>query len=106
LLPAAIEEVLRYRSPLQWLMRTPCRDVELRGTTIPAGAFVLPVIGAANRDPKQFADPNRFDIRRDPNPHVAFGHGLHFCLGAALSRLEAKVASQPFWSASRRSSLH
>ncbi len=92
LLPSAIEEVLRYRSPLQWMMRTPRRDVELHGVTVPAGGFVLPVIGSANRDPKIFPDPHRFDIRRDPNPHVAFGHGLHFCLGAALSRMEAKVA--------------
>jgi cytochrome P450 len=92
LLPSAIEEVLRYRSPLQWMMRTPRRDVELHGTVIPAGAFVLPMIGSANRDPRVFRDPHRFDIRRDPNPHVAFGHGLHFCLGAALSRIEARVA--------------
>ena len=92
LLPSAIEEVLRYRSPLQWMMRTPRRDVELHGTTIPAGAFVLPVIGSANRDPRQFLEPDRFDIARDPNPHLAFGHGPHFCLGAALSRLEARIA--------------
>jgi cytochrome P450 len=50
------------------------------------------MIGSANRDPRQFPDPHRFDITRDPNPHVAFGHGLHFCLGAALSRMEAKIA--------------
>ena len=92
LLPAAIEEVLRYRSPLQWMLRTPRRDVNLHGTTIPAGALVLPVVGSANRDPRQFPDPDRFDISRDPNPHVAFGHGIHFCLGAALSRLEARIA--------------
>jgi cytochrome P450 len=92
LVPAAIEEVLRYRSPLQWMMRTPVCNIELHGTVIPAGAFVLPMIGAANRDPQVFSDPHRFDIRRDPNPHVAFGHGLHFCLGAALSRMEARIA--------------
>ena len=92
LLPSAIEEVLRYRSPFQWMMRTPVREVEIHGTSIPKGAFVLPVVGAANRDPKQFADPNRFDITRNPNPHVAFGHGIHFCLGAALARLEARIA--------------
>lgn len=92
LLPTAIEEVLRYRSPLQWMLRVPRRDVELNGQTIPAGALVLPMIGSANRDPKQFRDPGRFDITRDPNPHIAFGHGIHSCLGAPLSRLEAKIA--------------
>jgi cytochrome P450 len=92
LLPSAIEEVLRYRSPLQWVMRTPRRDVEMHGQVIPAGQVVLVVIGSANRDPKQFPDADRFDITRDPNPHIAFGHGLHFCLGAPLARLEARIA--------------
>jgi cytochrome P450 len=92
LLPPAIEEVLRYRSPLQWVMRTPRRDVALHGQTIPAGALVLPMIGSANRDPRVFLDADRFSITRDPNPHVAFGHGVHFCIGAALSRLEARIA--------------
>jgi cytochrome P450 len=92
LLPSVIEEVLRYRSPLQWTLRTPKGDVQLSGTTIPANAFVLAVIGSANRDPRIFADPDRFDITRDPNPHVAFGHGIHFCIGAALSRLESRIA--------------
>jgi cytochrome P450 len=92
LLQSAIEEVLRYRSPFQWMMRTPLRDVEVHATSIPKDAFVLPVVGAANRDPKRFPDPNRFDISRDPNPHFAFGHGIHFCLGAALARLEARIA--------------
>jgi cytochrome P450 len=92
LLPAAIEEVLRYRSPLQWMMRTPRRDVEVHGQVIPAGQLVLPMIGSANRDPRKFPGAGRFDIGRNPNPHVAFGHGIHFCLGAALSRMEAKIA--------------
>jgi len=92
LVPSAIEEVLRYRSPLQWVMRTPSRTVEMHGQAIPAGKLVLAVIGSANRDPRQFADANRFDIARDPNPHVAFGHGLHFCLGAPLARMEARIA--------------
>jgi len=91
LLPSAIEEVLRYRSPLQWMMRTPRRDVELHGKVIPAGKLVLPMIGSANHDETQFEDAERFDIRREPNPHVAFGHGIHFCLGAPLSRLEARI---------------
>jgi cytochrome P450 len=92
LLPSAIEEVLRYRSPTQFAFRETTRDVELHGQVIPKGSLVLPVIGSANRDPQQFEDPGRFDIARGPNPHIAFGHGIHFCLGAALARLEARVA--------------
>jgi cytochrome P450 len=92
LLPSAIEEVLRYRSPVQWMFRATKQEVEVRGQKIPAGKLVLPIIGSANRDPQQFPDPNRFDIARDPNPHIAFGHGVHFCLGAPLSRLEARIA--------------
>jgi cytochrome P450 len=92
LLPSAIEETLRYRSPFQWLMRTPTRDIELHGQTIPAGRLVLPMIGSANRDERQFADADRFDITRDANPHLAFGQGIHACLGAPLARLEARIA--------------
>lgn len=92
LLPRAIEEVLRYRSPLQAAFRVTLHDAQVHGKTIPAGSLVLTMIGSANRDPKQFAEPARFDVTRDPNPHVAFGHGAHFCMGAPLSRLEARVA--------------
>jgi cytochrome P450 len=92
LLPSAIEEVVRYRSPGQAMFRETRRDVQLHDRTIPAGKFVLVMVGSANRDPAQFADPDRFDIGRSPNPHIAFGHGIHFCLGAALARLEARVA--------------
>jgi cytochrome P450 len=91
LLPSAIEEVLRFRSPVQWIFRATTREVELHGQKIPAGKLVLPIVGSANRDPRQFAAADRFDIARDPNPHVAFGHGVHFCLGAALSRLEVRT---------------
>jgi cytochrome P450 len=73
-------------------MRTPRRDVEVHGQTIPAGKLLLAVVGSANHDARQFREPARFDIAREPNPHIAFGHGIHFCLGAALSRLEAKIA--------------
>jgi cytochrome P450 len=92
LIPSAVEEVLRYRSPLQWMYRVARRDVELQGVEIPAGSMVLAVIGSANRDPALIPDPGRFDVGRYPNPHLAFGHGPHFCLGASLSRLEARVA--------------
>jgi cytochrome P450 len=91
-LPSMIEEVLRYRSPVQWLYRVTRHEIELSGQVVPAGKLVLAVIGAANRDPAEFPDPNRFDIARDPNPHLAFGHGMHFCLGTSLARLEAKIA--------------
>ena len=91
-MPSAIEEVLRYRTPVQWVFRATRRDVEAHGQTIPAGQLVLPMIGSANRDSLQFRDASPFDITRDPNPHVAFGNGIHFCLGAALSRLEARIA--------------
>lgn len=96
LLPSATEEVLRYRSPFQWMTRATTRDVELHGQVIPAGKLVLVVMGAANRDPKQFRDANQFDISRDPNPHIAFGHGIHVCLGAPLARLEAQIALADF----------
>ena len=92
LLPSAIEEVLRYRSPLQWIMRTPRQDTKMHGQVIPAGELVLAMVGSANRDPKQFPDPARFDVTRHPNPHVAFGHGIHSCLGAALARMESRIA--------------
>jgi cytochrome P450 len=92
LLPSAIEEVLRYRSPLQWMYRVARRDVEMHGQTIPAGKLVLAWIGSANHDPTHFHEPEHFDISRNPNPHLAFGHGVHFCLGASLSRLEGRIA--------------
>jgi cytochrome P450 len=92
LLPAAVEEVLRYRSPVQAMFRVTRREVEVGGQTIPAGKLVLAMIGSANRDPSCFRDADRFDAGRTPNPHIAFGHGIHFCLGAPLARLEARVA--------------
>jgi cytochrome P450 len=90
-IPAAVEEMLRWDGPTQGLARTTSVPVALHGTTIPAGARVYLLWGAANRDERAFADPDRFDIDRRIERHVAFGHGIHFCLGAALARLEAKV---------------
>lgn len=92
LIPAAIEEVVRYRSPGQVMFRQTKCDVEMHGRTIPANSFVLVMVGSANRDAEHIPDANRFDITRNPNPHIAFGHGIHFCLGAALARLEGRVA--------------
>jgi len=92
LLESAIEEVLRYRSPLQWMMRTPAREIQMHGQTLLPGQLILPLIGSANRDRKQFDRPEDFDSTRHPNNHIAFGHGPHFCLGAPLSRMEAKIA--------------
>ena len=92
LLPTAIEEVLRYRSPVQMLVRAAVADTVIGGKEIKQGQFVVPYIGSANRDEAQFPAPDVFDIRRTPNRHVAFGHGIHFCIGAPLARLETRIA--------------
>jgi cytochrome P450 len=92
LLPDAIEEVLRYLSPVKSMYRMASKDTELGGKQLKAGDFIVAWIGSADRDEEQFPDPDRFDIHRSPNRHLAFGHGIHFCLGAPLARLEAKVA--------------
>ncbi|WNG35591.1 cytochrome P450 [Archangium violaceum] len=96
LLPSAIEEVLRYRSPVQAMWRMTRRDISVHDQVIPAGKMVMPIIGSANRDPQRFRDADRFDITRDPNPHIAFGHGIHFCIGAPLARLEARISLSTF----------
>ncbi len=92
LLPGAIEEVLRYRSPVQSMYRMTVAEVTLSGQTIPAHSPVLAWIGSANRDEARFPDADRFDATRTPNRHVAFGYGIHFCLGAPLARLESRIA--------------
>ncbi len=92
LMPTAIEEVLRYLPPVWFLFRQTKTDVDLAGQHIPANQVVLTWLASANRDPAQFPDPDRFDITREPNRHLAFGHGIHFCVGAPLARLEAKIA--------------
>jgi cytochrome P450 len=92
LLPAAIEEVLRVRTPFPRLARLTKTETEVGGVPVPAGQIVVPWLAAANRDERVFTEPHRFDIHRKPNPHLTFGHGIHFCLGAPLARLEARVA--------------
>ncbi len=92
LIPGLVEEALRYTSPVQLLFRQTTREVELGAVRLPKDAIVLPSYAAANRDPKRFADPDRFDVKRNAQGHLAFGLGIHFCLGAGLARLEARVA--------------
>jgi cytochrome P450 len=92
LVPRAIEEVLRFASPVQFAPRRAKRVGELHGTTVRENDVLLCWIGSANRDESVFAQPERFDPARDPNPHIAFGFGIHYCLGANLARLEARVA--------------
>ena len=91
LMPNAIEEVLRYRSPVQMMYRRAISNVTLDGREIRAGQMVIAQIGSANRDEAQFPNADTFDIRRTPNRHIAFGHGIHFCLGAPLARLEGRI---------------
>ncbi|MGW1979467.1 cytochrome P450 family protein [Streptomyces sp. NPDC001889] len=93
LLPAAVEELLRYDGPFEASsLRFAVEDVEMGGVTVPAGSTVVAVLASANRDPERFFDPDRLEIRRPDNAHVAFGHGIHFCPGRSLSLLEAEVA--------------
>ncbi|MEV0221809.1 cytochrome P450 [Streptomyces sp. NPDC050704] len=93
LLDGAIEEMLRYDGPVEACTdRLALADVEMGGVTIPAGSTVLIVMADADRDPERFGEPDRFDIRRDARGHMAFGHGLHHCLGAPLARLEGRIA--------------
>ncbi|HKD67421.1 MAG TPA: cytochrome P450 [Candidatus Binataceae bacterium] len=91
LMPTAIEEILRYVSPVTHIMRTAKRDVVMHGQRIRAGERVVIWNASANRDERVFPDPDRFDVGRAPNEHLAFGYGEHYCLGANLARLEAKV---------------
>jgi len=92
LLPSAIEEILRFEAPSQHTTRVPQQDVRLGDKDISSGQSVITVIGAANRDPERFPDPDRFDIRRNDNKHLAFGAGPHYCFGAPLGRMEASIA--------------
>ena len=92
LIPALVDESLRYQSPIQFVFRRTRQDVEIAGTPIPQDSFVVPLLGSANRDERQFPDPDVFDITRDAKGHLAFGFGVHYCLGSHLARLEGKIA--------------
>jgi cytochrome P450 len=92
LIPNAVEETLRFEPTGPHIARYVARDVEYYGTTVPEGSAMLLLVGSADRDERRWEDPDRFDIHRDQGPHLTFGYGLHYCLGAALARLEGRVA--------------
>lgn len=92
LMDSAVEEFLRYDGPVGSVVRVAAADLEVRGTKIGKGERVFAALNAANRDRRQFDDPHRLDIGRTPNPHLIFGHGIHFCLGAPLARMEGRIA--------------
>jgi len=92
LVPGALDEVLRTLPPSATLSRRTTTEVELSGVRIPADQMILPWLGAANRDPRQFADPDVFDVTRSPNPHLGFGQGAHFCIGSNLAKMQGRVA--------------
>ena len=92
LIPNAIEELLRFEPPAPYVGRYVNKDVELHGQTVPQGSALLLLLGAANRDERRWPDADRFDIHRSVGAHITFGYGPHFCLGAALARLEGRVA--------------
>ena len=92
LIPNAIEEILRFEPPGHNFARYVTKDVELYGTTVPKGSVMVVLLGAANRDERRFPDGERFDVHRNIEKHVTFGYGIHYCLGAALARLEGQVA--------------
>jgi cytochrome P450 len=92
LVPNAVEELLRYDSPVQRTARIAIEDVEVAGQPIAKGTMVVTALGAANRDPAQFPDPDRLDVARKEPRHISFGYGIHFCLGAPLARVEGQLA--------------
>ena len=98
-LPLAVEEMLRWTCPLHYFRRTATCDTEIRGQKIAAGERVVMLYSSGNFDEDVFSDPLRFDINRDPNPHLAFGHGIHLCLGANLARMEARLFFEEFFRA-------
>jgi cytochrome P450 len=97
LIPGAVEEMLRWTCPLHYFRRTATCDTEIRGQKIAAGDKVVMLYSSGNFDEEVFAEPMQFDIKRDPNPHLAFGHGIHLCLGANLARMEARIFLEEFF---------
>ena len=91
-MPGAVDEMLRYESSVNMVLRHVVEPYAIGDSVVPSGDVIVFMTGAANRDPAVFADPDRFDIERSPNPHLAFGAGIHYCVGAPLARLEAEVA--------------
>jgi cytochrome P450 len=91
-IPGAVEEILRYHPPAQYVCRYTLKDITLHGVTIPAGKPVLLINGSASRDERVYDDPDRFDIERDQGQNIGFGYGVHSCLGAALARMESRIA--------------
>lgn len=103
-MPTAVEEILRWCTPVKHFMRTATDDTEIRGIPIAAGESVYLAYPSGNRDEEVFEDPFRFKIDRYPNKHLGFGHGVHFCLGAALARMELNSFSPRCYHASNQSS--
>jgi cytochrome P450 family 142 subfamily A polypeptide 1 len=92
----AVEEFIRYVTPIHNMCRVAVRDTEVAGAPVKAGQQLVLMYASANRDPAHFRDPERFDVTRWPNPHLSFGFGTHFCLGAALARMELRVFFEEF----------
>jgi cytochrome P450 len=105
LVPSLVEEALRYDPPVHVLFRTATRDTEIAGVTVPRDSVVVPLFASANRDESVFPEPDRFDLTRHPKDHLAFGYGSHYCLGAALARLEAKMVFEALVSSLRELEL-
>lgn len=106
LIPAFIEEGMRWDAPAQGFVRSPTRDIELHGKTIPEGAQVLLHIGSANRDERRFEEPDRFDLHRQDNRHLGLGHSTHFCIGAPLGRLMTRVLFEDLLAVGERWEVH
>ncbi len=106
LVPGAVEELIRYDSPLQLFERTATADTEVGGVVVEAGSKIAALLGAANRDPAVFVDPDRFDVRRTDNPHLGFGAGIHFCVGAPLARVELQASLSTLLARFPRLALH